>query len=222
MRKFLLALCVSFLSFSVAGQEAAVAPVALVSEGPKLTSELLGQERGGTARIGFTVTASGVVEDVHVLGSSGTPAFDELAAEAVEAWTFKPARNAAGEAIDVKMMAPIAFTTPKELQAGVAAHLSDQLGQTCAEFLVEVDSARPSAPEELPNAVSSFQQVWGAGFGALLVSGDKPGVIVAMAKAKKPLFDDVVDTCRASPEASFGDTFKASLGEQLSLARSEG
>ncbi len=221
LRSILLSLCVAALVSHAHAQQVAVDPTPINNAGPRLTQELLELERGGTAQVAFTIKTSGDVTDVVLQSSSGVPAFDELAVAAVKEWTFQPARDSSYVAVEVKSVVPIGFRTPSEVQSGVASHLSSQLGKTCFQFLSDVAAANATKPEDLPKAVSSFKELWTAAFGSLLVSGDKPSVIVAMVKAEKAVFDSVVSSCSANPESSYGDQFKASLQHQLSVARAE-
>ncbi|NIK88320.1 TonB family protein [Rhizomicrobium palustre] len=45
------------------------------------------------AKLGFTVTATGAVTDMHVLKSSGNATFDEQVARCVSGYTYKPASH---------------------------------------------------------------------------------------------------------------------------------
>jgi len=221
IRKIFIALVAAVGVSQAYAQDVAFEPLPINNAGPRLTPELLEAEKGGAARVAFTVTVTGDVKDVELLSSSGAAAFDELAVNAVKKWTFSPARDAANAAVEVRRAVPIGFRTEAEVQAGIANHLSSQLSQPCSQFISDVAAAKATEPQELSKAVGSFRELWGQAFGSLLVSGDKPKVLVAMVEAEGVVFNNVVAGCSSNPESTLGDQFKASLQHQLSVARSE-
>jgi TonB family protein len=69
----------------------------------------------GSVTAGFTVTARGVVEDVHVLSSSGSGILDRAACRLIaERFRFEPARDSAGTPIAQKLRRTVTWRLPEE------------------------------------------------------------------------------------------------------------
>ncbi len=76
---------------------------------PVYPDELRRQQIGGTVMLRVTISAEGAAEDVTLAKTSGYPALDDSALEAVRTWRFEPARrNKVAVRYTVKL--PITFS----------------------------------------------------------------------------------------------------------------
>ena len=105
--------------------EARAEPAAAAATDARLLSGSIGEEdypaaalragEAGSVAIGFTVTARGGLEDVHVLSSSGSGVLDRAACRLIaERFRFEPARDSAGAPIAQKLRRTVTWRLPGE------------------------------------------------------------------------------------------------------------
>lgn len=110
-----LAICL----FALAGCEETVpqlpAPttqlMAIETPPPAYPPELACNDIGGKVLLQLAVGPDGRTESVRMLESSGQPALDAAAREAVQLWRFEPATTA-GQPIASRLNVPMTFTPP--------------------------------------------------------------------------------------------------------------
>ncbi len=83
------------LSRATAGVDTRVPPRILINPAPHYPREALVQRLAGTVILRVAVAADGRVVSVEIHATSGTPSLDAAAREAVQRWTFLPARDPA-------------------------------------------------------------------------------------------------------------------------------
>lgn len=61
----------------------------------------------GVTTLGFTITAEGNTENVHIVESSGSERLDNAAVKCVQRWRYGPAKNDAGQPMPVSNRAKV-------------------------------------------------------------------------------------------------------------------
>ncbi len=86
-------------------------PLAVDTPPPSYPPELACDDIGGTVGLIMKIGVEGSPTDVRVESSSGQPALDQSAMDAVETWTFRPAtRN--GNPVSTGLRVPVTFDAP--------------------------------------------------------------------------------------------------------------
>lgn len=80
---------------------------------PAYPAELACADIGGRVLLRLSIGPDGRPAKVETLESSGQPALDASAAEAVQGWTFQPATRV-GQAVASQINVPMTFTPPVE------------------------------------------------------------------------------------------------------------
>ena len=91
-------------------------PQPLVAPAPEYPAALLKSGGSGEAAVSVRVSVKGVVLDAVVESATG-PMFGEAALTAIRQWRFLP-RVKNGEAVEMQVSVPFAFTPPKRTVAG--------------------------------------------------------------------------------------------------------
>jgi len=107
------------LALSGCGKQEPSAPVVAPTElaaihtpPPVYPVELACAGAGGTTVLKVTVGSEGTPTEVQLVTSSGQPALDESAQQAVHGWKFRPAtRN--GQPVPLTIQVPVAFNPPQ-------------------------------------------------------------------------------------------------------------
>lgn len=86
-------------------------PMAQDTPPPFYPPELGCRQIGGQTLVDVALNAAGIPERVTVARSSGTPALDEAAVDAVRGWKFRPA-TVRGAPAPSKLQVPVTFVPP--------------------------------------------------------------------------------------------------------------
>ena len=104
----------------LAGCEQSVPPpiestrvMAIDTPPPAYPAELACADIGGRVLLRLSIGPDGRPAKVENLESSGQPALDASAAEAVQGWSFQPATRA-GQPVATQINVPVTFTPPVE------------------------------------------------------------------------------------------------------------
>jgi protein TonB len=197
-------------------------PRALSTPTPPMPRKELQAGHSGVVTLALRIDAAGKVADVGVAKSSGWPAIDESAVRTAHAWTFEPARNAAGEAIESRVQVPVSFrsevpgaptgpagTTAKPDAKDYADAMNSMTEMTCAQFVERVDREQLTA-KTVSDAVPQYKTLWGL-LVALQMATKPAADVIAFLKLRDVAFDGTVSRCRATPDQQLRLAFGASM-----------
>jgi TonB family protein len=188
------------LSLVAAGSFAAeaVRPKAIKTVEPAYPPAEEKAGHGGRVVVKVRVLKDGKPGDVTVHSSSGYPALDEAAVTAVSQWSFEPARDEHGEAMDAEGHYAIKFTAPEGNAIGDPA-------RTCADLNAEIAVARRAHPDDPLGKVQTFNVTSGLMF---VSTADQPmPKRLEFIRRLKGLYAEVAADCERNPEALYDRVF---------------
>lgn len=176
------------------------APAAPVNVAPVYpeAERMAGHE--GRVMLDVQVLVDGSAGSVSIVQSSGYPALDQSAQEAVRQWQFKPKLGTDGRPVTSLVRLPVDFRLAQAQTASSTA-LQTLMQQPCSQLTAEVAEFRAAAPErslgDLPIFRTSGELVFAA------ASRKSSEVKARVLRTLPQLYEQVVLDCAATPDAIY-------------------
>lgn len=176
------------------------APAAPVNVAPVYpeAERMAGHE--GRVMLDVQVLVDGSAGSVGIVQSSGYPALDQSALEAVRQWQFKPKPGPDGRPVTSLVRLPVDFRLAQAQTASSTA-LQTLMQQPCSQLTAEVAEFRAATPErslgDLPIFRTSGELVFAA------ASRKSSEVKARVLRTLPQLYEQVLLDCAATPDAIY-------------------
>lgn len=155
----------------------------------------------GRVMLDVQVLVDGSALAVTVFQSSGFPALDQAAVEAVRLWQFTPKLGPEGRPVSSVLRLPVDFKLAQPQAAGAQSQLQMMLAQPCSHLNADVAAFRATSPDrplaDMPVFKTSGDLVFAA-------ASRKSAETQARVLRNLPLlYEQVVQDCARWPDANY-------------------
>ena len=155
----------------------------------------------GRVMLDVVVLVDGSAAGVTVFQSSGFPALDQAAQDAVRLWTFQPKRGPDGRPISSVLRLPVDFKLAQSQVAGPQSQLQMMLAQPCASLNADVAAFRALTPDRPLGDMPVFKTSGDLVFAA---ASRKSAETQARVLRNLPLlYEQVAQDCARWPDANY-------------------
>ena len=195
----LLAVC-ALLSHVALAQ--ATRPKAIEQHPPAYPPAEEAARHGGRVTVRVGVKQDGIIENVEVIKSTGYPALDQAAIDAVKTWRFAPATDEQGKPVASTLSFALNFKPPpRELD----------FASTCAQVNEQVAALRAAAPDAGIDQVPAYGAIKDL---AEVMDETLPAEHRGVMQAALPrIYSDLQETCARKPQAKFHEAYSEVTGE---------
>ncbi|AXQ29754.1 energy transducer TonB [Solimonas sp. K1W22B-7] len=156
----------------------------------------------GRVMLDVQVLPDGGVSGLTISQSSGYPALDQAALDAVRQWRFRPARGPDGVPVPGRLRLPVDFRLPERpAPDSGSANVMAMLKQPCSKLTADVAAFRAGTPWRSLSDMPTFQAT--GGLLASAASGKSPEVLARLTQNLPTLYEQIATACLQQPEAVY-------------------